>query len=172
MSLCLNDSVLYHVEASQFHEVLFIVNLSANANNTLFRKSFPVPMSSRIFSFFFSIRFSVSGFRLRSLAHLEMSFVRVISIYFLFLCMQTSSLSNIICWKCWLFWGCIFGFLIKIQVSIGVWIYGWFFKLIHQCIFSGQFYAVLLLQLCSTIWDLGQWYRSFIVQDCFSYPGF
>ena len=165
-------SVLYHVEASQFHEILFIVDLSAYANSVLFRTSFPVPMSSRIFPFFFSIRFSVFGFMLRSLTHLEMSFVQGDKYLFLFFCMQTSSLSNIICWKCWLFWVCIFGFLIKNQVSIGVWIYVWFFKLIHQCIFLGQFYAVLLLQFCSTIWDLGQWYRSFTVQDCFSYPGF
>jgi hypothetical protein len=34
-----------------------------------------VPMSSRIFPNFSSIRFSVSGFMLRSLIHLDLSFV-------------------------------------------------------------------------------------------------
>jgi hypothetical protein len=42
----------------------------------LFRKFHPVPMSSRLFHTFSSIRFSVSGFRLRTLSHLHLSFVQ------------------------------------------------------------------------------------------------
>ena len=42
----------------------------------LFRKFPPVPMSSRLFPTFSSLRFSVSGFMFRSLIHLDLSFVQ------------------------------------------------------------------------------------------------
>ena len=60
---------------------LLIVVLSAFANNVLFRKSFPTPVSSRLFFIFSSIRFKVSGFILRALNHLELSFVKGENIY-------------------------------------------------------------------------------------------
>jgi hypothetical protein len=42
----------------------------------VFRKISPVPMHSRLFPTFSSIRFSVSGFILRSLIHLDLNFVQ------------------------------------------------------------------------------------------------
>ena len=44
---------------------LLIVDLSACVIGVVFRKLFPVPMGSRLFSTFFSVRFSVSSFVLR-----------------------------------------------------------------------------------------------------------
>jgi hypothetical protein len=55
---------------------LLISDLSACANSVLFRNTFSVPVSSRLFHVFSSIRFSVSGFMLRSLIHLELIFVQ------------------------------------------------------------------------------------------------
>ena len=55
---------------------LLIVDLSAYAIGALFRKLSPVPMHSRVFLIFSSIMFSVSGFMLRSLIHLDSSFVQ------------------------------------------------------------------------------------------------
>jgi hypothetical protein len=88
---------------SSMRSHLLIVDLSAYANGVLFRKSFPVPMSSRLFLIFSSIRFffsflsDISGFMLRSLVHLELSFVQVISMdLFAFFYMQTSSLTSTI----------------------------------------------------------------------------
>jgi hypothetical protein len=51
-----------------------IVDLTAIG--VLFWKLSPVPMSSRQFPTFCSIRFSLSGFTLRSLIHLNLSFVK------------------------------------------------------------------------------------------------
>ena len=48
---------------------LLMVHLCVCANSALFRKSFPVPVNSRLFPTFSSIRFSLSGFMLRSLIH-------------------------------------------------------------------------------------------------------
>ena len=53
-----------------------IVDLSDCAVDVLFMKLFPVPMCSRLFPTFSSIRFSVSGFKLKSLIHLDLSFVQ------------------------------------------------------------------------------------------------
>ena len=55
---------------------LSTVDQRARANDALFRKFSPVPMSSRLFPTFCSIRFSVSSFMLRSLIHLDLSFVQ------------------------------------------------------------------------------------------------
>jgi hypothetical protein len=54
---------------------LSIVNARAWAIGVLFNKLSPVPMHSRLFSTFSSIRFNVSGFMLKSLIHLNLSFV-------------------------------------------------------------------------------------------------
>jgi hypothetical protein len=76
LPLCPNNSVLCLTEAFQFmRSHLLIVNLSACTNSVLFRNT-SVPMSSKLFLTFFSIRFSVSGFMLTSLIHLELSFVQ------------------------------------------------------------------------------------------------
>jgi len=54
---------------------VLIVVLSAHANGILFKKSFPVPMSSRLFPTLSSITVTVSGLVLKSLMHLELTFV-------------------------------------------------------------------------------------------------
>ena len=57
------DSVAFLSEAFQFHEIPFIkVDLRALATGVLLRKLSPVPKSSRMFTTFSSIRFSVSFF--------------------------------------------------------------------------------------------------------------
>lgn len=53
---------------------LLRVVLSTCALGILFRKFFPVPMSSVIFPISSSIRIRIPGLRLRSLIHLELSF--------------------------------------------------------------------------------------------------
>lgn len=58
-----------------FMRSLLLTN-DLNAIRLLFKKSFPVPVSSSIFLTFSSTKLRVSGFRLFSLIHLELSFVR------------------------------------------------------------------------------------------------
>ena len=57
----------------RFH--LLIVFLSVCATGVIFRKWSPVPMHSSVLPTFSSMRFSVAGFMLRSLVHLNLSFV-------------------------------------------------------------------------------------------------
>ena len=52
---------------------LLTVSLSACAAGVIFRKWFPMPMRSKYTSHY--IRFSVAGFMLRSLIHLDLSFM-------------------------------------------------------------------------------------------------
>ena len=54
---------------------LFIVSLIVCAAGVIFRKCSPVSMSSSVLPTFSSIRFSVAGFMMRSLFHLDLSFV-------------------------------------------------------------------------------------------------
>ena len=54
---------------------LLIVAHSVCAIGVLFRKLFPVTMCSRLLHAFSSIRFSISGFMLRSFIHLDLIFV-------------------------------------------------------------------------------------------------
>ena len=54
---------------------LFIVSLIVCATRVLLRKWSPVPMSCRLLSTFSSIRFNVVRLILRSLIHLDLSFV-------------------------------------------------------------------------------------------------
>ena len=54
----------------------YFFNLSNCDNGGLFRKSFSVPVCSRLSSTFSSVRSSVSGFILRVLLHLELNFVQ------------------------------------------------------------------------------------------------
>ncbi|MBV2150903.1 DUF3704 domain-containing protein [Sphingobium sp. AS12] len=54
---------------------LLIVDLSVCATGVMFRKQSPVPINSRVFPTLSSNRFSVAGFMLRSLIHLDLSFV-------------------------------------------------------------------------------------------------
>ena len=76
LPFCLVDSVLCFTEAFQFQEVpLLIVSLSVCATGVIFRKWSPVPMRSSVLPTFSSKRFSMNGFMLRTLIHLDMSFV-------------------------------------------------------------------------------------------------
>ena len=54
---------------------LLIVDLSVCVTFVVFRKWFPVPMRPSVLPTFSSMRFSVVGFMLRSLIHLDLSFV-------------------------------------------------------------------------------------------------
>ena len=56
--------------------LLSILHLRAWAIGILFRKYPPVPLSSRLFPTFSSIRFSVSNFMLKSLIDLDLCFVQ------------------------------------------------------------------------------------------------
>jgi hypothetical protein len=58
----------------RFH--LLILDLTVKAIGVLFRNFPLVPICSRLFPTFSSISFSVSGFKLRSLIHLDLSFVQ------------------------------------------------------------------------------------------------
>jgi hypothetical protein len=105
-----------------------IVDLSACTHDTLFRKTSHVPLTSRLTSIFSSIRFS--GFILRSLIHLELSFVqghKFGSIWILLhaaiqlnqhCLLKMLSFSPIVYF--WFFFFFFF-FFIKKQVSIGMW---------------------------------------------------
>ena len=73
---CLIDSVFCPTEALQFYEVPFVNCLTAQAIDVLFRNFSPVPISLRLSPTFSSINFSVFGFMLSSLIHLDLSFVQ------------------------------------------------------------------------------------------------
>jgi hypothetical protein len=55
---------------------LWSLNLTAQANDILFRNFSPVPTSSRFFPSFSSVSFSVSGFMWSSLIHLDLTLVQ------------------------------------------------------------------------------------------------
>ena len=55
---------------------LAIINLSVCGIGVLFRKLSSMLVCSRLFPIFSSITFNVSGFMLRSLIHLDLSFVQ------------------------------------------------------------------------------------------------
>ena len=99
---------------------LLVVNHSVWFTDILFKKLSPVPMSSRLFHTFCSVRFSVSCFMLRSLIHLNLSFMQgdkhgsicillhenilldqhhLLTMLSSFLCMVLASLSKIKCPK-------------------------------------------------------------------------
>ena len=59
----------------QFYEVLFIVSLSVHVISILFRKSFPVPISSSLFPIFSSVSYRLTSLRLRPIIHLRLSFL-------------------------------------------------------------------------------------------------
>ena len=75
MLICLIDFALQKL-SSFVRSHLSILDLRAWAIGVLFRIFPLVPMSWSFFPTFSSIRFSVSGFMLRSLIHLDLSFVQ------------------------------------------------------------------------------------------------
>jgi hypothetical protein len=122
-----------------------------------------VPVSSRPFPTFSSIRFSVSGFMLRSLNHLDLSFVQGGKYKFIFVFLHTDyQLDQHDILKIISFFPLyIFGFFVKYQVSISVWFYFWVFSSIPLMNISDSvpipcsFYSLLL---CSTAWGQGWWF--------------
>lgn len=69
--LWLAGSVLCHAEAFQCQRFrLLIVDLGAN--NVLFKKSFPLPMTSRLIPHFVVFQFQCIWFMLRPLSYLEL----------------------------------------------------------------------------------------------------
>ena len=77
---------------------MLIVSLSVCADGVIFRKWFSVPMGSSALPTFSSVRFSVAGFILRSLIHLDLSFVHGIDMgLFSFFYMLISSYASTTC---------------------------------------------------------------------------
>jgi len=123
-------------------------------------------MSSRFFPTFSSIRFSVSGFMLRSLIHLDLSFVYHDKYGSIFIFLYTDSQ---------LFWAS----LTKIKyacVCVCVWFYFWVFNsilLINLSVsvpISFSFYhycSVVALE----VRDADSPRHYFIVKNCFHYSG-
>ena len=58
------------------HLLIVVLSSTVCAITAMFRESFPVPISSRIFHTFQPSRFCVSGLMLRSLIHLDLSFLQ------------------------------------------------------------------------------------------------
>lgn len=115
--------VPFVIEAFQPHEVPFIiVGLCACAMGILLRKSFPVPMTLRLFLTFSPIRFRVSDLMLRALPIWNWVLYTVIKTdLFVFFNIQSSSLTSPICWRCWLFYSVYIWYIVKSEVSIDVW---------------------------------------------------
>jgi hypothetical protein len=91
----------------------------------LFRKLPPVEMSLSLFPSFSSIRFSVSGFMLKSLIHLDLSFVpgdKYGSI-FVFLYVDSQLDQHYLLKMLYFFQVYIFVIFVKDQVSVSVWFY-------------------------------------------------
>ena len=76
LSFCLVDHVLCFTDAFQFQEVPFVNCFSqCLCYWGYIYEVVPVPMRSTVLSTFSSIMFSVAGFMLRSLIHLNLRFV-------------------------------------------------------------------------------------------------
>jgi hypothetical protein len=88
---------------------LLIVDIKTWAIGVLFKKFHPVPMSSRLCHTFSSIRLNVTGFVLRSLIHLELSFVQGDNYEYIFILLNTDShFDQHHLLKMFLFFHCIF----------------------------------------------------------------
>jgi hypothetical protein len=109
---------------------LLILDIRAQAIAVLFRNFYPVPISSRLFPTFSSISFNVSGFMWSSLIHLDLSFVQED---------KNGSICILLHDNCQLcqapfFEDAVFfllnGFssLVKVQVTLGVYVHFWIFN--------------------------------------------
>ena len=125
---------------------LSIPDLEAWTIEVLFRKLSLVPMSLRLFPTFSSIRFSESIFVLRSLIHLDIIFVEEDMYGPICILLQTESQTKAIYWNVFPFPLFVFGFFVKDQVSIGMWVYFWVFDSIPLINLSvlDQYHAVLI----------------------------
>lgn len=127
---------------------LSILDLKAWAIGVLFGNLSAVSMSSRVFPTFSSMWFSVSGFMLRSLMHLGLSFVQDDKYGSIFILLQIGNqidqhdLLNMIS-----FIHCKVLDLLS-KVSITLWVYFWVFSLIQShwstCLFLYQYCAVFI----------------------------
>ena len=104
---------------------LSILYLTAWALRVPLRKFCPVPLSSRLFPTFSSIKFSASGLMLTSLIYLNLSFVQPDKYRSIFSFLHiVSQLDQHHLLKMLSFFPlCIFGFFVKVQVFISVWLY-------------------------------------------------
>ena len=91
--ICLIDYVFCLTEFSSFmrSHLLSVFDIRAWGIGVLFRKFPLVPISSRLFLIFPSIRFSVYGFILRSLIHLDLRFLQDDSYGTIFTFLHTDS---------------------------------------------------------------------------------
>ena len=155
--ICLIDGVLCLIEALHFHEVSFIyfVDLRARAIGVLFRKLSHVSMSLRLFPTYSSIRSSVSGFMLRSLIHLDLTFVQSGKYGFIFILLHANcQLDQHQLLKTFSFFpSYVFVFFVNDHVSIGMWVYFWVFNsipLINLSVFVPILCVLKSLLFCST----------------------
>jgi hypothetical protein len=153
-------SILFLFKVSVALQMLFsfmkshlpIFDLRALAIGVLFTKYPPVTMHPRQFPTFFSIRFSVSDFALRSLIHWDLSVVQGD---------KDGSICILLHVKCQLdqhrffedsFLFLLYGFyfFVKFQVSVCVWVYFWLFDsipLIHLSLYQYHVvYITIVLQ--------------------------
>lgn len=99
--VCLIINTFLHRSFScSWWPVFLIGDLIVYAKDFLFIKFFPTPICSRLFSTLSPIRFSISGFILRSLIHWSWVVCKVnITNLFGFLYTQLSSSTSRICWR-------------------------------------------------------------------------
>jgi hypothetical protein len=134
-------------------------------------------MSLRLFPTFTSIRFSVSVFLLRSLIHLDLSFMQGDTFGSIFILLHTDcQLDQHHLLKCFLFPLYVFGFFITDKVFIGVWFYFWVFdSILLMHLFVSVPIPCGLYHYCSVVQlevrDGDSPRSSFIVENCFVYTG-
>ena len=139
----------------------------------IFRTWSTVPMHSRLLPTFSSMRFSVAGFMLRSLIHLNLSFMYRNRYASIFILLRVNI--HLFVEDAFFFPLYHFSFFVKNQVFIGVWINIWVFYSIllvnisvYMPISIWFFYCISVIELdvrdgnASTSW--------FIVQYSFGYP--
>jgi hypothetical protein len=135
-------------------------------------------MNSRLFPTFSSIRFSVSGFMLRSLIHLKLSFVQGDNYGYIFIFLHADSQldQNHLLKMLSFFSSNMFGFFVKDQVFISVWFYFWvsnsipLFNLsVSVPIPCSFFYYCFVVEL--EVRDADSSQSSFIIKNYFHYSG-
>lgn len=103
-SICLKEGVFCLTWGFQLHDSPFIVSFIACSDSVLFRKSFPVQMSPKLFLTFSSIEFGIFCFMLISLINLELSFVHAGLNGSIWILLHAAiHFDQHICWRCWLF---------------------------------------------------------------------
>lgn len=140
-------------------------------------KLYSMPIPSKWFSTLSFLRLSVSGFILKSLIYVELSWIscRVINMDLLRLVyMKPLSLTTTKCWRCCCYFRCIFLDILSnrydhmyVDLMTGTsYLFYW-----SACLFLCQYHIVLITVVLFDIKD-GDTSRSHcIIQYCFSYPG-